>query len=74
MRTIYKYQNRKLYDTSIKSYVTLNDVIRFEEPFTVVDHKTRNDITNDVKIQAMFSAAKNDVVFRDKLLELYNEV
>ena len=51
---IRKYSNRRLYDTSASSYVTLNDVaelIRHGAEIRVVDAKTGEDLTRSVMLQ-----------------------
>jgi polyhydroxyalkanoate synthesis repressor PhaR len=53
-RVIKKYPNRRLYDTEISSYVTLEDVRQLVldgEAFEVQDAKTRQDITRAVLLQ-----------------------
>ncbi|TDJ31865.1 MAG: polyhydroxyalkanoate synthesis repressor PhaR [Gammaproteobacteria bacterium] len=53
-RIIKKYPNRRLYDTAISSYITLEDVkrlIRDDVDFHVVDAKTKEDITRSVMLQ-----------------------
>ncbi len=49
--TIKKYANRRLYNTSTSSYVTLDDLatmIKNDIDFTVYDAKTKDDITHSV--------------------------
>lgn len=53
-RTIKKYPNRRLYDTHISSYITLEDVRQLivdGEPFEVRDAKTGEDLTRSVLLQ-----------------------
>jgi polyhydroxyalkanoate synthesis repressor PhaR len=53
-RTIKKYANRRLYDTSRSRYITLNDLkdlIVSGESVLVVDAKSRADITREVLLQ-----------------------
>lgn len=53
-RIIKKYPNRRLYDTDISSYITLEDVRQLivdNEPFEVRDAKTSEDITRSVLLQ-----------------------
>jgi polyhydroxyalkanoate synthesis repressor PhaR len=48
MRTIKRYQNRKLYDTLDKKYITLERIanwIRLGEEIQVVDNETGGDLT-----------------------------
>lgn len=53
-RTIKKYPNRRLYDTAISSYITLQDVRRLvvdNEPFVVVDSRSGEEITRTILLQ-----------------------
>lgn len=53
-RIIKKYPNRRLYDTAISKYVTLNDVKQLvidRERVTVIDAKTKEDLTRSVLLQ-----------------------
>jgi len=53
-RIIKKYPNRRLYDTGISSYVTLEDLRQLvldEEIFAVHEARTGNDITHGVLLQ-----------------------
>ena len=50
-RTIKKYPNRRLYDTEISSYITLEEVRQLvldNEDFEVRDAKTGEDLTRSV--------------------------
>ncbi|WP_374472140.1 polyhydroxyalkanoate synthesis repressor PhaR [Arenimonas sp.] len=54
VRIIKKYPNRRLYDTEISSYVTLEDVRQLivdKEDFVVRDARSGNDITRGVLMQ-----------------------
>lgn len=54
VRIIKKYPNRRLYDTEISSYVTLEDIRQLvvdTETFEVVDAKSGQDITRSVLLQ-----------------------
>lgn len=54
---IKKYANRRLYNTAISSYVTLDDLcemVKIAEDFVVVDAKTEEDITRSVLAQIIF--------------------
>jgi polyhydroxyalkanoate synthesis repressor PhaR len=54
VRVIKKYPNRRLYDTGISSYITLEDVrqlIAEGEDFEVRDNKTGEDVTRHVLMQ-----------------------
>lgn len=54
LRVIKKYPNRRLYDTEISSYITIEDVRQLVidgESFEVRDAKTGDDITRSVLLQ-----------------------
>jgi len=54
LRTIKKYPNRRLYDTEISSYITLEEVRQLvidNEEFEVRDAKTGDDLTRSVLLQ-----------------------
>lgn len=54
MRTIKKYSNRRLYDTSASKYVNLDELaglVRDGEEVRVVDAKTGADLTRPVLVQ-----------------------
>ena len=53
-RVIKKYPNRRLYDTAISSYITLDDVRRLiieGETVQVLDVRTGEDLTRQVLLQ-----------------------
>lgn len=57
IRTIKRYQNRKLYDTFQSCYVTLEEIaqiIKEGNEIQVIDNKTKNDITYITQIQLLF--------------------
>lgn len=59
MVTIKKYSNRRLYDTSISSYITLEDLadkIRAGTDVRVVDAKTERDLTQQVLAQIILES------------------
>jgi len=72
VRIIKKYPNRRLYDTEISSYVTLEDVrqlIMEGETFEVRDARTGNDLTRAVLLQII--AENEDIgqpIFSTQLL------
>ncbi len=56
MRTIKKYANRKLYDTQQSCYITLDEIaelIRTGQDITVIDNKTKEDITYKTLVQLL---------------------
>jgi len=53
-RIIKKYPNRRLYDTAISSYITLEDVKQLvldRTSFRVVDARSKDDITRGILLQ-----------------------
>lgn len=53
-RVIKKYPNRRLYDTAISSYITLEDVkalVLERAAFHVIDARTNTDITRGILLQ-----------------------
>lgn len=53
-RIIKKYPNRRLYDTEISRYVTLEDVKKLviqNIPFHIIDAKSQEDLTNTTLLQ-----------------------
>jgi polyhydroxyalkanoate synthesis repressor PhaR len=61
MRTIKRYANRKLYDTTEKRYVTLKEVsasVRKGDDVLVVDHVTNRNLTVQTLVQAVYEEEK----------------
>jgi polyhydroxyalkanoate synthesis repressor PhaR len=59
---IKRYQNRKLYNTQSKQYITLEeieDLIKNELEIKVIDNRTGNDITAITLSQIIFEFEKN---------------
>jgi len=55
-RIIKKYTNRRLYDTQISSYITLDDIrelVLDGEEFSIVDNRTGEDITRTILLQVI---------------------
>jgi polyhydroxyalkanoate synthesis repressor PhaR len=53
-RIIKKYPNRRLYDTAVSSYITLEDVKQLvleRADFHVIDARTNTDITRGILLQ-----------------------
>ena len=53
-RIIKKYPNRRLYDTALSKYITLEDVralVMANTKFAVIDKKTGEDITRNILLQ-----------------------
>ena len=62
LRTIKKYQNRKLYDTKDSCYITLDEIaklIKKGEDVTVIDNKTKNDVTSIILTQILVDQEKH---------------
>ncbi|TQV87870.1 polyhydroxyalkanoate synthesis repressor PhaR [Aliikangiella coralliicola] len=62
MRVIKKYPNRRLYDTQISSYITLNDIkdlVMSYTDFKVVDAKTNEDLTRCTLMQIIAEEETN---------------
>ncbi|MBU1068847.1 hypothetical protein KJ975_04680 [Myxococcota bacterium] len=65
-RTIKRYPNRKLYDTSQSSYITLrtlSDLIRTGEEIQVVDYISGTDITHEILLQIIRTDEKKWKLF-----------
>lgn len=59
---IKKYPNRRLYDTSTSSYVTLQDIaklVKDDIDFIVIDSKTQEDITRQTLAQVIIEMELN---------------
>jgi len=68
VRTIKRYQNRKLYDTFQSCYVTLEEIaqiLREGNEIQVIDNKTKNDITYSTQIQLLFDQEKKSLLGGD---------
>ncbi|MFW5920329.1 MAG: polyhydroxyalkanoate synthesis regulator DNA-binding domain-containing protein [Polyangiales bacterium] len=62
VRTIKRYANRKLYDTSDSRYVTLHQIAEFVrqgEDIRIIDNKTKEDLTNVTLAQIIYEEQKN---------------
>ena len=61
VKTIKRYQNRKLYDTHQSCYVTLDEIaemIMRGEEVAVIDNRTKKDITSSTLTQIIFEKQK----------------
>ncbi|HRE30521.1 MAG TPA: polyhydroxyalkanoate synthesis regulator DNA-binding domain-containing protein, partial [Candidatus Berkiella sp.] len=61
-RVIKKYPNRRLYDTTISSYITLEDVKRLvveQVAIKVVDARSQEDITHSTLLQIIIDQEEN---------------
>lgn len=80
LRIIKKYPNRRLYDTTLSAYITLEGVremIVAHEHFQVIDSKTGKDITRTILLQIIGEQEANDGtplfsnVFLEQLIRFY---
>ena len=71
-RIIKKYPNRRLYDTEVSRYVTLEDVralVLQEIPFQVRDARTDEDLTRSILLQIiMEQEADGEPMFSEQVL------
>ncbi|ALG67980.1 polyhydroxyalkanoate synthesis repressor PhaR [Beggiatoa leptomitoformis] len=71
-RIIKKYPNRRLYDTAISSYITLDDVkslVRDNVRFYIQDAKTGEDITRSILLQIILEQeAAGEPIFSSEVL------
>ncbi len=72
IRIIKKYPNRRLYDTEISSYITLEEVRQLvvdDEPFEVRDAKTGSNLTRSVLLQIITEHEdRGEPIFSSELL------
>lgn len=72
-RIIKKYPNRRLYDTGVKKYVTLDDIrglVRAHVKFRVIDTKSDDDITRNILLQIVLEDEdKGTPIFSAEILE-----
>ena len=72
-RIIKKYPNRRLYDTEISSYITLEDVRRLvleHEDFCVQDAKSKRDITRSILLQIILEREEDgEPIFTEPVLK-----
>jgi polyhydroxyalkanoate synthesis repressor PhaR len=62
IRVIKKYPNRRLYDTQISSYITLNDIkelVMSYVEFKVIDAKSKEDLTRCTLMQIIAEEETN---------------
>lgn len=71
-RIIKKYPNRRLYDTTVSSYITLEDVRKLvmeQEEFCVVDARSKEDITRSILLQIILEQEEDgDPIFSQQVL------
>ncbi|MCP4695398.1 MAG: polyhydroxyalkanoate synthesis repressor PhaR [Gammaproteobacteria bacterium] len=72
-RIIKKYPNRRLYDTGISRYITLDDVKKLVVkgvPFCILDAKTDEDLTRNILLQIILEQEeKGEPLFSSRMLE-----
>jgi polyhydroxyalkanoate synthesis repressor PhaR len=72
-RIIKKYPNRRLYDSAISAYITLEDIrrlVREGMPFRVVDARTEEDITRGILLQVILEQEeRGQPIFSREILE-----
>lgn len=73
LRIIKKYPNRRLYDTAISCYITLNDVkdlVLGFTPFKVIDAKSGEDLTRSTLLQIIAEQEdKGSPIFNTEILQ-----
>jgi polyhydroxyalkanoate synthesis repressor PhaR len=74
MKLIKRYPNRRLYDTDVKSYITLStirDYIKAYQQFQIVDSKSGKDLTRQVLLQVLTEVESEGhaSVLTNKMLE-----
>ncbi len=73
VRIIKKYPNRRLYDTEISSYITLEDVRQLvleSQPFVVIDARSKKNITRSILLQIIFEQEEDgEPIFSTNTLE-----
>jgi polyhydroxyalkanoate synthesis repressor PhaR len=63
MIQIKRYTNRKLYNTTIKRYITLDQIAEYlesGEEVQIVDHPTNQDITVSILTQIIFESSRKE--------------
>jgi polyhydroxyalkanoate synthesis repressor PhaR len=72
LRIIKKYPNRRLYDTAISSYITLEDVrqlVKQRVTFQIQDAKTGEDITRNILLQIILEQEQaGEPIFSSEVL------
>lgn len=73
VRIIKKYPNRRLYDTDISRYITLEEIRQLvlqNIPFRVEDKRTQEDITRSILLQVISEQEENgSPIFSDEVLQ-----
>lgn len=73
VRLIKKYPNRRLYDTHLRTYITLHDIKKLvydSTSFKVIDARTQKDLTQNTLLQIIAEQEMNDSpIFSNSQLE-----
>ena len=71
-RIIKKYPNRRLYDTAVSSYITLEDVRKLvlqQVEFCILDAKSKNDLTRRILLQIILEQEEDgEPIFTEGVL------
>lgn len=71
-RIINKYPNRRLYDTEISRYITLEEIrqlVLTGVDFTIIDKRTKEDITRSILLQVISEQEEGgDPIFTTEML------
>ena len=71
-RIIKKYPNRRLYDTMVSSYITLDDVRKLvlaQEEFCVIDARSKDDITRSILLQIILEQEEDgEPIFSEQVV------
>lgn len=71
-RIIKKYPNRRLYDTEVSRYITLDNIRQLvirNEDFQVIDKRSGDDITRSILLQVISEQEEGgDPIFRTEVL------
>jgi len=74
-RIIKKYPNRRLYDTEISRYITLEDVkklVMCNTSFQVLDARTQEDLTNNTLLQIIMELEQQGApIFTTAMLQQF---
>lgn len=70
-RTIFRYQNRKLYDLATGGYVGFPELfacVMTDEAFEVIDSVNSNDLTTQVLCSLIFHLSRRGMPMREDML------
>lgn len=63
-----KYPNRKIYSKQLRSYINLIELINYGAEFTIVDSKTKLDITIPTMVSAYYEAYHRNLIGLEDLI------